>query len=73
MSERVNKLIKEENTHILNLLHNDEAVCVYANYYLDKGGMRVYDMDSIREQLESNMENLIALNKQRGLSNGEIA
>ena len=73
MSEMVEKLIKEENTHILNLLHNDEAICVYANYYLDKDGMRVYDMDSIKEEFESNIETLIELNKQRGLSNGEIA
>ena len=68
MSERGNALIAEENTLILNGIHDDEIVYVNAHYILDKDGKRVYDMDMITEEFESNIENLIALNKQKGLA-----
>ena len=70
MSERVEKLIEEENNMILQMLHNDEAIYVQAYFSLDKDGMRVYDMDLIIEEFYSNIETLIELNKQRGLTNG---
>ena len=73
MSDRVNKLIKQENELILNGIHDDEIVYVNAYYSLDNNGKRVYDMDMIREEFESNIETLIELNKQRGRSDGEIA
>ena len=73
MSEEVNKLMEEENTMILNALHNDEAIYVNAYYVLDKNGKRVYDMDIITNEFESNIETLIELNKQKGLSDGEVA
>ena len=73
MSERVNRLIEMENREILNAIHDDEAIYVNAYYVLDKEGKRVYDMDMIREEFESNIEVLISLNKQRGRSNGEVA
>jgi len=72
VSERVEKLIETENEYILDLLHNDEAVYVVAYFSLDKDGKRVYDMDMIRQEFEENMETLIDLNKQKGLSNGEV-
>ena len=71
MSERVNKLIEEENELILNGIHDDEIVYVNAYYVLDKDGKRVYDMDMITEEFESNIETLIDLNKQRGRSDGK--
>ena len=73
MSERVNKLIEIENAMILNGIHDDEIVYVNAYYSLDNNDKRVYDMDMIREEFESNIETLIELNKQRGRSDGEIA
>ena len=73
MSERVNKMIEEENNMILNGIHDDEIVYVNAYYILDKDNKRVYDMEMIREEFESNIETLIELNKQKGLSNGEVA
>ena len=41
-----------------------------AYFYLDKDGKRVYDMDMIREEFEENIETLIELNKQKGLTDG---
>ena len=73
MSEEINNLMKEENTMILNALHDDEAIYVNAYYVLDKNGKRVYDMDMITNEFESNIETLIELNKQKGLSDGEVA
>ena len=70
MSERVNKLIEEENNMILQMLHNDEAIYVQAHFYLDDNKKRVYDMDLIRQDFEESLETLIQLNKQRGLTNG---
>ena len=72
MSERVNKLIAQENELILNSLADDEAIYVNAYYVLDKDGKRVYDMEMIREEFESNIETLIDLNKQKGLSDGKV-
>ena len=71
MSERVNELIAQENALILNGIHDDEIVYVNAYYVLDKDGKRVYDMDLIRNEFESNILILIDLNKQRGRSDGK--
>ena len=68
MSERVEKLIAQENAVILQMLHDDEAIYVHAYFSLDKDGKRVYDMDMIMEEFYSNIENLIELNKQKGLA-----
>ena len=68
MSERVEKLIAEENAHILQMLHDDEAIYVHAYFYVDKDGKRVYDMDLIKQEFEENIETLIELNKQKGLA-----
>ena len=68
MSERVEKLIAQENAVILQMLHDDEAIYVHAYYTLDKDEKRVYDMDSIRDEFEFNIKNLIELNKQKGLA-----
>ena len=67
MSDRVYKCIEEENNDILWMLHNDEAIYVHAYYSEDDDGKRVYDWDMMREEFEQNMENLVALNKQKGL------
>ena len=72
MSERVNKAIEEENTLILNSLANDEAVYVNAYWILDSNGKRVFDVEIMRDEFEENMYNMIDLNKQKGLSNGEV-
>ena len=71
MSERVNKLIEQENELILNGIHDDEIVYVNAYYVLDKDGKRVYDMEMIRQEFEENILILIDLNKQRGRSDGK--
>jgi hypothetical protein len=68
MSQRVEKLIAQENAVILQMLHDDEAIYVHAYYTLDKDEKRVYDMDSIRDEFEFNIKNLIELNKQKGLA-----
>ena len=68
MSQRVEKLIAQENAVILQMLHDDEAIYVHAYYVLDKDEKRVYDMDSIRDEFEFNIKNLIELNKQKGLA-----
>ena len=65
------KLIAQENTEILNGIHDDEIVYVNAYYVLDKDDKRVYDMDMIREEFEENILILIDLNKQRGRSDGK--
>ena len=70
MSERVEKLIAQENAEIIRMLTEDEAIFVAAYFYLDKDGKRVYDMDMIREEFEENIETLIELNKQKGLTDG---
>ena len=59
------RLIEMENTQMLTALHDDEAIFVNAYYILDKDGKRVYDMEMIREEFESNIETLIELNKQK--------
>jgi hypothetical protein len=66
MSERVEKLIAQENAGILRMLHDDEAIYVEAYFILDKNGKRVYDMEMITEEFHSNIKTLISLNKQRG-------
>ena len=71
MSERVNKIIAEENALILSSLADYEAIYVNAYYILDKDGKRVYDMEMIREEFEENIETLIELNKQLGRSDGK--
>ena len=68
MSERVEKLIAQENAEILRMLHMDEAIYVQAYFSLDKDGKRVYDIDMIMEEFYSNIETLIELNKQKGLA-----
>ena len=68
MSERVNKLIAEENALILKSLADDEAIYVYAYYSLDEDCERVYDIELIREEFEENIETLIELNRQKGLT-----
>ncbi len=68
MSERVEKLIAEENTLILQMLHEDEAIYVEAVYELDKDGKRVYDWETMEYDFYTNMGNLIELNKQKGLA-----
>ena len=67
MSDRVYKCIEEENNDILWMLHNDEAIYVHAYYSEEDDGKRIYDWDMMREEFEQNMENLFALNKQKGL------
>ena len=64
MSERVEKLIAQENAEILRMLHMNEALYVHAYFVLDKDGKRVYDREMMREEFEENMETLIELNKQ---------
>ena len=66
MSERVEKLIAQENAEIIRMLTEDEAIYVQAYFFLDKDGKRVYDRDMMREEFEENMETLIELNKQMG-------
>ena len=73
MSERLDELLEQENIEILNGIADDEIVYVNAYYILDKDGKRVYDMEMIREEFAENIDTLITLNKQKGLSNGEIA
>jgi hypothetical protein len=68
MSQRVEKLIAQENAEILRMLTEDEAIYVHAHYFLDKGGKRVYDWKMMQEEFEENMETLIELNKQKGLA-----
>ena len=65
MSRDVEKLIEQENQHILEMLHAEEALIVYVYYKLDKDDKRVYDRQTMREEFEENMETLISLNKQR--------
>ena len=67
MSERVNKVIAQENDMILRMLHNDEAIYVEAVYELDKDGKRVYDWETMESSFYTDMETLIELNKQKGL------
>ncbi len=68
MSERVEKLIAQENAEIIRMLTEDEAIYVQAYFFLDKDGKRVYDREMMREEFEENMETLIELNKQKGLA-----
>ena len=72
MSERVEKLIAQENAEILRMLHMDEALYVHAYFVLDKDGKRVYDTEMMREEFEENMETLIELNKQKGLARADL-
>tara|TARA_R110000824_G_scaffold215792_1_gene402337 strand:- start:41 stop:262 length:222 start_codon:yes stop_codon:yes gene_type:complete len=71
MSERVDKLIAQENAEILNGIADNEIVYVNAYYVLDKDGKRVYDMEMIRQEFEESILILIDLNKQKGLSDGK--
>ena len=73
MSERVEKLIAQENAEIIRMLTEDEAIFVRAYFYVDNDGKRVYDTDLIKQEFEENIETLISLNKQRGRSDGKIA
>ena len=68
MSERVEKLIAQENAEIIRMLTEDEAIYVQAYFVLDKDGKRAYDIDMIMEEFYSNLETLIELNKQKGLA-----
>jgi len=68
MSERVEKLIEEENALILSSLADDEAIYVNAYWILDTNGKRVFDKEMMRKEFEENMETLIELNKQKGLA-----
>ena len=68
MSERIEKLIAQENAEILRMLHMNEALYVHAYFVLDNDGKRVYDREMMREEFEENMETLIELNKQKGLA-----
>ena len=68
MSERVEKLIAQENAEILRMLAEDEAIYVRAYFYVDKDGKRVYDVELIKQEFEENLETLIELNKQKGLA-----
>ncbi len=68
MSERVEKLIAQENAEIIRMLTEDEAIYVEACYYLDNEGKRVYDWETMEESFYRDMENLIELNKQKGLA-----
>mgnify|MGYP003640545198 CR=1 FL=1 len=63
MSERVNKLTAQENALILKGIADDEIVYVNSYYYLDATGKRVYDIETMRNEFEENMYNLIDLNK----------
>ena len=63
MSERVEKLIEQEDALILRMIHNNEAIYVEAVYELDKDGKRVYDWETMEYDFYTNMENLIELNK----------
>ena len=65
MSRDVEKLIKQENQHILEMLHNEEAIYVHVYYKLDADRKRVYNREIMRKEFEENMETLISLNKQR--------
>ena len=64
MSERVEKLIEQEDALILRMIHNNEAIYVEAVYELDKDGKRVYDWETMEYDFYTNMGNLIELNKQ---------
>ncbi len=68
MSERVEKLIAQENAEIIRMLRDDEAIYVEAVYELDKDGKRVYDWETMEYDFYTNMGNLIELNKQKGLA-----
>ena len=65
MSRDVEKLIEQENEHILRMLHTEEAIYVHVYYSLDTDGKRIYNRKIMREEFEENMETLISLNKQR--------
>lgn len=66
MSERVEKLIAQENAEIIRMLTEDDAIYVEAVYELDKDGKRVYDWETMEYDFYTNMGNLIELNKQKG-------
>ena len=65
MSEGVEKLIKQENTEILRMLHDNEAIYVQAVFELDKDGNRVYDWESMEYSFYRDMEILVSLNLQK--------
>lgn len=64
MSERVEKLIAQENAEILRMLRDDEAIYVEAIFELDKDGKRVYDWEAMENCFYRDMETLISLNEQ---------
>ena len=64
MSERVEKLIAQENAEILRMIHNDEAIYVEAIFILDNDGKRVYDWEMMEDIFRERMETLISLNEQ---------
>ena len=65
MSERVEKLIAQENAEIIRMLTEDEAIYVEAVYELDKDGKRVYDWETMEYSFYTDMETLISLNQQK--------
>jgi len=65
MSKDIEKLIEQENQHILEMLHAEQALYVHVYYSIDKDGKQVYDRQTMREEFEENMETLISLNQQR--------
>ena len=64
MSERVEKLIAQENAEILRMLRDDEAIYVEAIFELDKDGKRVYDWEAMENCFYRDMEILVSLNEQ---------
>ena len=65
MSREVEKLIEQEDQHILWMLHNDEAIYVQACYQHDEDGKLLFDKESMRKDFEDSMETLISLNEQK--------
>ena len=65
MSESVTKLIQAEESEILRMLHDDEAIYVQAVYELDKDGNRVYDWETMEYSFYRDMEILVSLNEQK--------
>ena len=56
MSKAVEKLIEQENQHILEMLHAEQALYVHVYYSIDKNGKQVYDRQTMREEFEENIK-----------------
>ena len=65
MSRAVEKLIEQEDQHILWMLHNNEAIYVQACYQHDEDGKLLFNKESMRKDFEDSMETLISLNEQK--------